>query len=222
MAKNETKAVPLTPPANPSEMGATDPVVPTTEASTAPQPTEQTFTIAQVRDMMAEFVAKVNTQSGGASQADTETDPNLHTLRLSRLESQFVVDFKDMNDDPYQDKIIHAFNKWDERERMNVAWITVILQDGSEKEVPLKYFVENSVGVACEILDTIKKDTSYSIGKVERQVIKSYHPEGTGMLVDQRVVSHMTTYKVKTPKGEIITVPEYVVNIAGAPTQRHR
>lgn len=221
MAKPKTTTETNTPPANPDEMKNLTPDVTPDATPIPPEPAQQTFTMEDVRKMMAEFVAKVNVQNGGTKE-EQEVDPNRHTVRISRLEAKFVVDFKDMNDDPYQDKIIHSFNKWDERERLWIAWITLVFQDGSEKEVPLKYFVENSVGVSCDIVETIKKDTSYSLGKVERQVIKSYHPEGTGVLVDQKVTSYSTTYKVKTPKGELITVPEYVVNIAGAPTPIHR
>lgn len=184
-------------------------------------PAQQLFTMDEVKRMMEEVVSRVRTEKGeGFKKPEVRAK---HAARVSRLESKFIVDFKNVNTDPYLNKKVYAFNQFDEKERQWVAWITVIFQDGSEKTVPLKYLCEMAVGVKCDIMKKEDIDTSYSIGQVEKVIIKGYKPEGTGMLVDQTVMQKQTMYTIKTPRteefpeGELLTLPEYVLNIGGAP-----
>lgn len=135
------------------------------------------------------------------------------TVRLTRFHNKFVVGFKDQNTDPYSEKIVYAFNKFDERERKWVPWIEVVFEDGTTEVVLLQSFVQQSTGVKAELIKTIKRDTSYSLGKVEQRVVEGTKMKGTGVFVDQKVVREERDFVLKLPDGKELTVPDYVVNI---------
>lgn len=182
---------------------------PTTEnPPSTPQTAERTYSASEVQAMLQQVMKDKGTTT------PIKKDPNRKELRLSRLEGKFVVDFKNRNNDPYVNKVIHAYNKWDPEQRQNIAWIEVIFDDGSSKEVPLLYLASQASPIVCKILEERKTDTSYSVGETTRKIYKDAGGrEDTGILVDQVVTQNTSEFVVETPTGEKLTVPQYVINI---------
>ena len=189
-----------------------------TEAPKPEKPEKQvvgkTYSLDEVQAMMQKLSDNIYSRIKGEESPAPKAD-DYKEARLSRIKGKFVVGFVNQNDDPYLDKTIHGYQKWDDRERVWVAWVEVMYQDGTTEHMPLRHFTETCLGITCEIVKKIEKDESYSLGKVERRVVKGYQPEGVGVMVDQKVVQKTASYVLKTPQGEEIEVPEYILNIGG-------
>jgi hypothetical protein len=135
------------------------------------------------------------------------------TLRLSRFQNKFITSLKNMNtDEYYPDGQVYAYDVYDERSRSNIAWVTLVFQDGTDLAVPLETALRRSNKVNCEIVKIDEKDKSYDFGKVEKTEVKDYNVESTGEMIKAKVTQKEYTYQVKLPSGDVITVGREVIN----------
>lgn len=184
--------------------GASAPVQPV-----VPQEKGRMFSEEEVREILQRF-AEMNGQ-----KKEPENKDERKNLRLAHFMGKYVVAFKNKNVDPFNThKTVQSWNVFDPQIRQYIPWITVIFDDATEQDVPLNALFEQSVPVKCVILDRITEDKSYSNGKVERTEVKDWRPEGTGVMVNQKVTQTKTFFKIQTPAPEskVMTVPEDVVN----------
>lgn len=147
--------------------------------------------------------------------SDDET-PEKKRCTIPRFQNKFVIAFKDMNDDPYSDKAIYAFNVYDEKNKQNIPWVTLIMDDKSEISVPLNTALDRSNKITCEVLDIKEVDASYDFGKVEKQEVQTdaYSKTGTGVYVKTKVTQKIYSYVVKLPEpdGREVEVSRDVMN----------
>lgn len=170
---------------------------------------ERLYNATEVKAMLEQVLA--NARGEGAEKKPAKRVPE---VRMPRFQGKFIIGFKNVNTDEFfQDKEIYSFDVWDDKIKQNVAWVTVIFDDKTELNVPLQTAVQRSRMVKCELVDTVKHDVSYSIGKVERQEVEEYRMKGTGQTVDMEVKQFKYTYKVKLPHtGEIVEVQGDIIN----------
>lgn len=177
---------------------------------TAPaQPQVRMYTPDEVRAMLEQVAANLGQKKDDKKPVQSKNK----TLRLARFHGKFIVGFVNKNTDPFlPNKVVHAFNIWNPEKKENVAWITLRYDDNSTEDVPLAFIVENADPVECEILEVMKEDKSYSLGKVERREIRDYHPEGTGIWVEQEVRMYKPSFKIRLPDGREMVVGDDVIN----------
>lgn len=170
---------------------------------------ERLYNATEVKAMLEQVLA--NARGEGVEKKPTKRVPE---VRMPRFQGKFIIGFKNVNTDEFfQDKEIFSFDVWDDKIKQNVAWVTVIFDDKTELNVPLQTAVQKSRMVKCELVETVKHDASYSIGKVERQEVEEYRMKGTGQTVDMEVKQYKYTYKVKLPHtGEIVEVQGDIIN----------
>jgi len=173
------------------------------------QTADKTYTAEEVQAMLQQVLSK-NTSNSPAEPDERKK------VRLARIESKLVVDFVNKNTDPFlPNVVIHAFNKWNETQKQFEAWLEVVFDDGTTKEIPLLYLVSNARPIECPVIKENKKDTSYSLGMVDKKVYdeKSGGMQGQGLKVKQEVKQQEVSFIISTPDGKEFEVPEYVVNI---------
>jgi len=180
----------------------------TSEDVKADDKKEKTYTEAQVKAMLSKVM--------GTSEDEDDETPQNSVVRIARFQNKFIVGFKNMNTDEYApDAVIHAFDIFDDKTRRNVPYVTLMFQDKTEISVPLESVLKRSIKVECELVETVKKDTSYNFGKVEKQEVKEgdYKKTGSGSHVKTKITQSQNTYKVQLPKGgPVVIVSSEVIN----------
>lgn len=181
----------------------------------SPKELKKMVPMEDVQKMIDEAIAKSNVREPVKLKKSTE-----HHAHLWRLDGKWVVNFIDQNwdysqnkkKDEYNNKKVFAYDKFNEQTRQMVAWIGIIFDDGSTKELPLTSYVQNRIPVYCPIVDRKKKDISYVSGTTEK---KNWDDKrafvGTGIEVEQNVELYEETLTLKTPEGIEVTVPDYVI-----------
>lgn len=167
---------------------------------------KDSFTREEVAKMIAEAFAKANKPEPINPKRVSE-----HQVHLWRIDGKWVVDFIDRNTDPYIKKKVFAYEKFNPERREVESWIELKFQDGSTKDIALKNYVGNRIPVYCTIVSKKKIDKSYTMGTVEKKDWKNDKLVGTGVEVEQLVELYEEFFTVRTPEGEEITVPDYVL-----------
>lgn len=164
--------------------------------------------LSDVKSLIAEALAAQKQDALAPIKVKRVTQ---HTAHVHRFDGKWVVDFKNRNTDPYVKDKVHAYQKFNEQTRLFEAWVELVFNDGTTKDIPLTTYVKNRVLVYCPIIKRHQVDKSYSIGDVEKKKEVGDKLVGTGVLVDQEVVRYEEVFEVKTPDGEIFMLPEYVI-----------
>jgi len=173
---------------------------------------EKTYSESQVKDMMRSVIAEMQEKQSKASEEDDDK-PRVNTLTIPRFTNKFVFGFKNRNNDQYApDLVVHAFDIVNPDTKKPEANVTLILEDGEELTVPLWPVLTRSVYIQCDILETIKQDTSYSDGKVEQVEVDEYSPKGTGSFVKLKVNQFVPSFRIRLPDGREQVVAKEVVN----------
>ncbi len=164
--------------------------------------------ISDVKALIAEALAQQKQDANTPIKIKRVTQ---HTAHVWRFDSKWVVDFKDRNTDPYHKEKVHAYQKFNEQLRQFEAWVELVFEDGTTKDIPLTTYVKNRVLVYCPIIERMKIDRSYSMGEVEKKKEVGDKYVGTGVLIDQEVTRYDEVFKIKTPEGTILELPDYVI-----------
>lgn len=181
-----------------------------------PKSLEETMVpLSEVKKLIAEAMAK-QSEENKPIKVKKVTEHHAHVWRF---DGQWVVDFADRNFDyktekiidPYIKQKIHAFNKFNPEKREQEAWITLILKDGTMKEVQLNRYIEHRTLVYCPIVKRETIDASYSIGEVDVKEEKGDRNVSTGRSREQEVEMYYEVFHVKTPDGDMLTLPDYVI-----------
>lgn len=187
-----------------------------TPPMSTPKAGDRMIAMSEVQAMIAEALAHQQQTASGPVKVKKVTEHHAHAWRF---DGKWVVDFVDRNIDPttgekvdsYIKEKIHAYQKFNEQRREFEPWIEIKFQDGTTKNMPLNNYVKNRVLVYCTIIKRHELDKSYSIGEVEKKKEEGDKLVGTGILVDQDVNMVEETFEVKTPNGETLMLPWYVV-----------
>jgi len=181
----------------------------------------RTYSRDEVMELMEKMKADIRKEIAAkdteGSSAVVEKVKN-HNIRFWRYHNKFVVDFVNQNTDEYApNKVIHAFDKWNDRERKYESWIELVYLNGETEQVPLYYYLTNRTEVNCEIIERkTREDKSYLVksksedGKVEVNKIEGYSMTGTGQTVKQSVIVKTETIVIKLPDGTVKELPDYV------------
>ncbi len=177
---------------------------------------ERMVKLSDVKALIAEALAN---QAADANKPVKVKKVTEHHAHVWRMDGKWIIDFADRNwdyekkekIDPYVKEKIHAFQKFNEQKREFEAWITLILDDGTRKEMPLNRYVERRVLVYCKIIKRHKVDKSYSIGEVEKKKENGDTLIGTGVMVDQEVTIYGEVLEVETPEGTVLKLPDYCI-----------
>ncbi len=167
---------------------------------------EVTMKVSDIKKLIAQAIIESKESAPIKPKKVTE-----HHVHVWRLDGKWVVDFKDRNVDEYYKGKIHSFQKFNEQKREFEAWIEVVFQDGTTKELPLYRYVQNRHLVYCQLVKRHLADQSYVIGEVEKKKEVGDKLVGTGVMVDQTVEKYETTFEVKLPDGTVLMLPEYVI-----------
>lgn len=176
---------------------------------------EKMVPLSAVKELIAEAMA-LQAEKDKPVKIKKATEHHAHVWRLN---GKWVVDFADRNYDyekksiidPYIKDKIHAYNLFNQQKREFEAWIKVIFQDGTMEDLPLNRYIERRTLVYCTILKREKVDKSYVIGEVEKKKEVGDLNKGTGVMIDQEVEMHSEIFHVKTPDGETLVLPDYVI-----------
>jgi hypothetical protein len=166
--------------------------------------------LSEVKKLIREAMAN----QGEVIEPDKPTE---YTASLCRLDSKWVVNFKDHNTDPYITTKVESVKKWVPESKEFVSLITIIFHDGTEKEMPINLFMRYATPLNCRIIERKRANKSYSIGKVERMEWKNDKKVGTGQYVDQKTSIWEETFVIQTPDGMQVEVPSSVINLIQAP-----
>lgn len=166
---------------------------------------EEYVKLSDVTRLIEEAMAS---QKTGPIKAKKVTE---HTAHAWRLDGKWVVDFVDRNTDPYVKDKIHAYPKFNANTRQTESWIELKFQDGSTKDISLPSYVKNRIPVYCTIIKRNKIDKSYVTGEVEKKKEVNDRLVGTGVMVDQIVERYEEIFELKTPDGEMLVLPAYVI-----------
>lgn len=161
-----------------------------------------------VRRLIAEALAAQRAEAVAPVKQRKITE---YTAHVWRFDGKWVVDFKDHNTDPYLKEKRHAYNKFNQEKRQQEAWIELVFEDGTTKDIPLATYVQHRVLVYCPIIKRHIIDKSYVIGEVEKKKEVNDMLVGTGVMVDQEVTMNDEVFEVKTPDGKIFMLPSYVI-----------
>lgn len=173
---------------------------------------EKTYSESQVKDMMRSVIAEMQAKQG-KEEDDGDDKPRVHTLTIPRFANKFVFGFKNRNTDKYApDLVVHAFDVINPDTKKPEANVTLMLEDGEELTVPLWTALTRSIGVKCDILETIREDTSYSDGKVEQVEVNEYSPKGTGSFVKLKVSQFVPKFRIRLPDGREQVVGQEIIN----------
>lgn len=193
------------------------------EAAEGTEASEKLYTNAQVLALIQQAVKKaVEDKVNGVQDESLDgIDPFAQKkVRLPRFLNKFIIAFKNTNTDEYfPDQVIHAFDIWNDQLKQNIPYVTLVFEDGSTPQnVPLDTVLKKSQKVWVDLVEVVKKDTSYSAGVVEQTEVKDYSRIGLGNLVKQKVTRFDYKYKVKLPattefpNGKEVEVGKEVVN----------
>lgn len=163
--------------------------------------------ITDVKALIAEALAQQAAESKQPIKLKKVTE---HTAHVWRLDGKWVVDFKDRNTDPYIKEKIFSYQKFNAELREFQAWIEVVFEDGTTKDLPLNTYVKNRTAIYCPIIKRHQVDKSYSIGEVEKKKEQGDKLVPTGVVVDQEVTMYEEVFEVKTPTGAL-NIPAYAI-----------
>ena len=194
-----------------TETGPIDPAPVVNQAPVYQPPVSQTQRMIpenDVRRLIAEALAAQRAEGAAPVKQKKITE---YTAHVWRFDGKWVVDFVDHNTDPYMKEKRHAYNKFNAEQRRTEAWIELVFEDGTTKDVPLTTYVQHRVLVYCPIIKRHIIDKSYVIGEVEKKKEVNDMLVGTGVMVDQEVTMNDEVFEVKTPDGQIFKLPSYVI-----------
>lgn len=178
----------------------------------APQPPRQ-YSMEEVKAMFAEFKKELNQ---GLDPTDLEEEgPRKHTVRMPRLDNQFIIGFENINNDPYfPDRVIYSKDIFNDQTKQFVPHTTVIFEDGKKLTLPIETLFKVAKTVECELIERKYKDASERYGKIEVQEMKSeeYRMTGTGNYVMGKANIKIESYVVKLPTGAVVEVIRDIVN----------
>lgn len=169
---------------------------------------------AMLKVALAEMRAKGPDGFDDPNNLDDEDPFKVKTVRLPRFQNKFVVGFKNTNtDEYYPDLVIHAFDVWNNEQKRNEPYVTVIFEDKSELNIRLETLITKSQKIPVELVERIEKDTSLSQGKVELAELKDYSRNGTGVYKKLKITQAEYSYKIKLPHSdEMIIVGRDIIN----------
>jgi hypothetical protein len=185
-----------------------------------PAPSERTFSLQDVKALIAEALATAKDDARAPIKVKKVTE---HTAHVWRFDGKWVVDFKDRNTqvnpetgliekiDQYILKPQHAYQKFNEQTRMFEAWIEIVFNDGSTKNLPLTTYVEHRVPVYCPIIKRHQIDRSEVVGEVEKKKEVGDKYVGTGIVIDQEVNRYDEVFEIRTPEGTIYKISDYAI-----------
>lgn len=192
---------------------------------------EKMIPLSQVEEMMRKFGEKLENK---LSKKDSDVDeliPEKFTtpqVRVPRIEvlnedgtksNHFVIGFKNMNTQDEYDNSVKEVVELVKKENGIVTrapWVTLLLDNGSEKMYPLLSFMDNARGIPFDLIETKLEDLSYSEGKTEKMDIgeDGYSTKSTGVFVNMKVDKKKPTFCVKHPEtGKTLEVSQSVINI---------
>lgn len=171
----------------------------------------RTYTMDEVKAMFSEFKKELDKPD----QDDEDEGPRKHTVRLPRLDNQFIVGFKNINNDPYfPDRIIYSKDIFNEQSKQFVPHTTVIFEDGKELTLPIETLFKVAKTIECELIERKYKDASEKYGNIEVQEIKpdAWSMKGTGNYVKGKANIKIESYVVKLPDGKVVEVIRDIIN----------
>src|ERR1035437_6191383 len=181
--------------------------------------TKGTYTKEQVDEHIRLALAAFKKEESGENNLD-EFDPYAQkTLTIPRFPGKdgkwkFVVGFANTNtDEYYKDKVIQAFDIWDDMQKKNVAYVKAIFEDGEEGNFPLNTLIKKSKKVSVDIVETKKIDTSYSAGRTQIATVDGYQTKLEGT-VPMKVSRFDYSFVVRLADGREIPIGAEVVNWA--------
>lgn len=180
--------------------------------NTPPPQAPRTYTMDEVKTMFNEFKKEMAKPD---FDEDEDDGPRKHTVRLPRLDNQFIVGFKNINNDPYfPDRIIYSKDVFNEQSKQFIPHTTVIFEDGKELTLPIETLFKVAKTVECELVRREYKDASEKYGNIEVQEIKpdSWNMKGTGNFVKGRANIKIESYVVKLPNGKEVEVIRDIIN----------
>ena len=195
----------------------------TSESAEATAPQEEVTVPAPKREAMVplsevkKLIAEAMASQGEVMAPERAVE---HTASLCRLDSKWVIGFKDHNTDPYLTTKVESIKRWNAEGKEWVSYVTVMFNDGSEKEMPLNLFMRHATPINCRIVERKREDKSYSIGKTEKVEWKGDRKISTGVMVDQKVKLFEDTFVIQTPDGLTVEVPPSVINLIQAPNTK--
>ncbi len=174
---------------------------------------QRMYSAEEVMKIVRAEIQKAKDQENGVESLDEEDPYAQKEVRIPRFLKKFIIGFKNTNDDEYNpDSIVHAFDVWNENLKRNEAFVTVIFDDETEMNLPLRTVIEKSQKVWMPLIEIVEKDKSYSSGKTERAEVKDYSRSGTGVMVKMKVTQAEYMYKVKFPDGKERIVGREIIN----------
>jgi hypothetical protein len=176
-----------------------------------------TYTKEQVDEQIRQAIAAFKRSEEGLDELD-EADPfKTKKLTIPRFpnkdkEWKFIVGFANTNTDEYfKEKVVQAFDIWDDLTKRNVAYVKVLFEDDSEMTLPLLTVIKKSQKVLVDIIEIPKKDTSYSAGRTEIRRVEQYESKSQGT-IPMKVTKYDYSFLVKLPNGRELAVSKEVVN----------
>lgn len=173
----------------------------------------RTYTMDEVKIMFNEFKKELGNPD--FDESDEDEGPRKHTVRLPRLDNQFIIGFKNINNDPYfPDRIIYSKDIFNDQTKLFVPHTTVIFEDGKELTLPIETLFKVAKTVECELVERKFKDASEKYGNIEVQEIKpdQYGMKGTGNFVKGKATIKIETYVVKLPSGKVVECIRDIIN----------
>lgn len=174
---------------------------------------EQMIPMSEVKKLFKEMMAN-------EGKIEEPEKPSEYTASLCRLDGKWVLDFKDYNTDPYVTNKVESIKKYVPEAREFVSYVTVVFDDGTEKEIPIHLFMRNLTPIQCRIIERKKINKSYSVGQVEKTEWVNDRKVGTGVMVDQKVTMYEERFILQTPDGKQVDVPGSVINLRQAPIRK--
>lgn len=170
---------------------------------------EKLYTRSDFQVMLKEALRAMKKEDYDADRPE-EHLKTVHTARLARFKNKFIVALKDMNDDEYVSDVIYSWDLFDEKTKRDIAWITLIFDDGTELAQPLHNVMKSFHPVPCDIVEVKTKDASYKLGKI---AVLNDDGQPSGETVDGKVQQVSNRWILKLPTtGKLVEVGPEVLN----------
>ena len=170
----------------------------------------ETFTPAQmsaIQDMLKGLNNK-SERSSISMYKDVRDPKKIETVKVSRFDGKFVFGFKDLNSDPYRTEPKYSESKMDiARKLPDQPFVTLILDDGTEKEVSLIDYMNNRKQVECKVKEVLSKEIIDDKGILGRQGTGGY----AAAIEDNGTVSKPVTIRAEVKRVE----RTYLVEVPG-------
>lgn len=180
------------------------------EATPIPQGPRM-YSMDEVKMMFNEFKKEI----AKPDHDDEEEGPRKHTVRMPRLNNQFIIGFKNLNNDPYfPDRILYSQDIFNDQTKQFVPHTTVVFEDETELTLPIETLFKVAKTVECNLLDRKFKDASERYGNIEVKEMKDgdWNSKGTGNFVKGKANIKIETYVVELPGGKVVEVIRDIVN----------